>query len=176
MNIVIFGPPGVGKGTQSKLLVERFKMRHISTGDAFRRHMSEGTKIGKTIQSRMDKGFLIDDELTFQLLKDELQNQTDNILLDGYPRTLPQASDLEKLLHIDYVIVLSADEEILKQRIAKRKLTKPRSDDDKIEQRMSEYYQKTVATLQHYKAPVLVEFDASRNAEEVFSQICDTIS
>lgn len=175
MNIVIFGPPGAGKGTQSKKLVEKYNLLHISTGDVFRQHMKDKTPIGIKIQQRMDAGILIDDELTFEILKSALNNKKDNFLLDGFPRTLPQAKLLDTVLKIDHVLVLNVEEEVLRARIAKRMLTTPRSDDDKIEQRLFEYYHKTTETLYHYTEPVLKEFDANSEADVVFSEIVKAI-
>jgi adenylate kinase len=175
MNLILFGPPGAGKGTAAKKLVEKYNLKHISTGDIFRAHMDNKTEIGKIIQDRMDKGILIDDNLTCHILKDALQNETDNFLLDGFPRTLNQAVALDSILKIDHIIVLNVNEKILRQRIEKRKQTKPRSDDDKIDQRMDEYYTKTIHTLNHYRPPVLISIDANQDADTVFNIIVSKI-
>lgn len=175
MNVILFGPPGVGKGTLAKKLVSDCNMRAISTGDEFRKQMELKTEIGQIVQQRMDAGILIDDDLTFQILIRALDGQIDNILLDGFPRTLNQAVVLDSILKIDLVVSLTADESVIRQRIAKRQKTAPRSDDDKFEKRMLEYYTKTIHTLNHYDPSVLLNIDANQPSDVVFSEVLNRI-
>lgn len=128
MNIIIFGAPGVGKGTQSALLVEKLDMRHISTGDLFRAAMKNETPLGLKAQSYIDNGDLVPDEITIGLVDEVLQNLNDqDFILDGFPRTTPQAEALDKLLDkhhfaVDKVISLTVPKEQLVERLTGRRL------------------------------------------------------
>ena len=108
LNIVLFGPPGAGKGTQSEKLIEHYHLTHISTGDLFRRHLGEGTALGKKARGYMDAGLLVPDELVISMVDDKLQEEQDakGIIFDGFPRTIAQAEALDTLLnsrkHADY--------------------------------------------------------------------------
>ena len=117
MKLIIMGPIGSGKGTQAKILAERFGLIHLSTGDIMRRHIKDETEIGKKIKSILDSGGYVDDTLTTELLK---QSLTDKFILDGYPRTIAQVSLLEDLTSIDKVIFLEADEQEVIERISSR--------------------------------------------------------
>lgn len=103
MNIILLGPPGAGKGTQAKLISEKYSIPHISTGDIFRKNISEKTPLGVKAKSYMDKGQLVPDELTIDLVKDRLQQDDckNGFLLDGFPRTVAQAEALDEFLHED---------------------------------------------------------------------------
>lgn len=175
MNIVLFGPPACGKGTQSKLLADAYQMLHVSTGELFRKHMVEQTEIGQIVSQRMKDGTLIDDELTIRILKEAIQNKTNNILLDGFPRTLKQAQMLELILEIDYVIVFNIERSTLEQRIEQRKKHEHREDDDKLPHRLTQYYEKTVKTLTHYDQKKLIMIDAEMSITDVFKSIVDQI-
>lgn len=110
MNIILLGPPGAGKGTQAKLISEKYSIPHISTGDIFRKNISEKTHLGVKAKSYMDKGQLVPDELTIDLVKDRLQQEDckNGFLLDGFPRTVAQAEALDKFLHEDNQCINSA--------------------------------------------------------------------
>ena len=129
MNIVLFGPPGSGKGTQAKLLAERYGVPHISTGDILRGNLNNETKLGLEAKTYMDKGELVPDDLLIGLIKDRL-SQSDcasGFLLDGYPRTLPQAEALSKILselgkNLDVVLNIDVPDEKLLKRLAGRRM------------------------------------------------------
>ncbi|MCL1925276.1 MAG: nucleoside monophosphate kinase [Defluviitaleaceae bacterium] len=117
MKLIIMGPIGSGKGTQAKILAEKFGLKHLSTGDIMRKHIKDETEIGKKIKSVLDSGGYVDDTLTTELLKQSLTNK---FILDGYPRTIPQVSLLAELTSIDKVIFLEADEKEVIERISSR--------------------------------------------------------
>ena len=129
MNIVLFGPPGSGKGTQAKLLAEKYGIPHISTGDILRGNLNNETKLGLEAKTYMDKGELVPDDLLIGLIKDRL-SQSDcasGFLLDGYPRTLPQAEALSKILseqgkNLDVVLNIDVPDEELLKRLAGRRM------------------------------------------------------
>ena len=171
MVIVLFGPPASGKGTQAKKLAEKFNLKHISTGELFRKHIEQGTETGKRIDQRMRNGQLIDDGLTLQVLKEELGDRDDDVLLDGFPRTLNQAIALDDILRVDHVILLNADEKSIMDRVERRQ----RQDDDKIEHRLDDYFNKTIHTLKHYTPPVLKSVDGNGDSDKVFDNIVKKI-
>jgi len=161
--IVLFGPPGSGKGTQAQVLAEKFGFKHVSTGDLFRYNLKNNTQLGQEAKSYMDKGKLVPDELTTKMLKDELQRNLDQkgFILDGYPRTTSQAEALDLLLDelfqtdVDVTLALNVEDEILVERIKKRSLDSGRTDDadeNIIRDRIKEYYDKTAIVAEHYKA------------------------
>lgn len=131
MNIILMGPPGVGKGTHAAKIVEKYHIPHISTGDIFRENLKNQTELGKKAKVYMDKGLLVPDDLVIEIVKDRL-NKPDcekGFLLDGFPRTVNQADALEKVLKemnkkIDYVINMTADRETLINRVIYRRVCK----------------------------------------------------
>ncbi|MBU2062242.1 adenylate kinase [Flavobacterium frigidarium] len=160
-NIVLFGKPGAGKGTQAEFLKEKYKLTHISTGDVFRFNLKNDTELGKQCKVFMDAGDLVPDELTTKMLIDEVNKHpdTNGILFDGYPRTLSQARDLDAFLEsigskVAATIALEADDEILIQRLLERGKTSGRIDDQdesKIRNRYQEYNEKTAPLMGYYK-------------------------
>lgn len=131
MNLVLMGLPGAGKGTQADKIVEKYGIPHISTGDMFRAAMSEGTELGLKAKSYMDKGELVPDEVTIGIVRERLSKTDCNegFLLDGFPRTVPQADALEDILtelgrKIDYVINIEVDQDILMERLTGRRICK----------------------------------------------------
>lgn len=163
INIVLFGPPGSGKGTQSKFLEESFKLKQLSTGDMFRFNLKNQTELGKLAQSYMDKGHLVPDEVTTNMLREELKKHTgyDGFIFDGYPRTTAQAESLDKILKEDLndevtiCLSLRVDDEILVERLLNRGKDSGRADDANeniIRERITEYYQKTDEVAEYYKA------------------------
>ena len=160
LNIVLFGTPGAGKGTQSEILIKNHNLHHISTGDMFRYHMKENTELGQRVKEIINDGQLVPDEITIAMLREEVESneQASGFLFDGFPRTVPQAEALDTLMEsmgkkIDGVIELKVTEEEVRTCIAKRKEQSGRADDseDKLERRIQEYYGKTVHVLPFYQ-------------------------
>lgn len=161
MNIVLFGKPGAGKGTQAEFLKKKYNLAHLSTGDIFRFNIQNNTDLGKLAKSYMDNGDLVPDEVTIRMLQDcvEKNPDTNGFLFDGFPRTLNQAVALDsflatKKLKISATIALEADDEILIQRLLQRGETSGRVDDqdkDKIKNRYLEYNEKTAPLTEYYK-------------------------
>lgn len=162
INIVLFGPPGSGKGTQAQNLIKKFNLKQISTGDLFRYNIKNGTELGQLAKSYIDKGELVPDQVTTEMLTDEVKKptETNGFIFDGYPRTANQAEALEtivkEILNDDISICLSlvVDDEILVERLLKRGETSGRTDDsneDIIRARIKEYYAKTAEVAELYK-------------------------
>ncbi|WP_223703208.1 adenylate kinase [Sutcliffiella deserti] len=131
MNLVLMGLPGAGKGTQAERIVEKYNIPHISTGDMFRAAMKEGTELGLKAKSFMDQGQLVPDEVTIGIVRERLEKEDckNGFLLDGFPRTVPQADALEQILEdlgrkIDYVINVKVDQSILMERLTGRRICK----------------------------------------------------
>ena len=160
LNIAIFGPPGSGKGTQSKMLLEKYRLDHISTGDILRDHIARKTVLGTQAKELIDKGVLVPDELIAQLLEEQLTEKVDSngFLFDGFPRTVVQAHILEDLLSkldtsLTCMISLEVDKEELTRRLLERSQIEGRSDDtlEVILERFKEYTHKTVPVIDFYK-------------------------
>ncbi len=159
--IILFGKPGAGKGTQAQFLKEKYNLTHISTGDVFRYNLKNGTDLGKQAKVYIDKGELVPDEITIDMLGNEVEKNMDKagFLFDGFPRTIMQAEALEKLLaekKIAFVgtIGLDADDDVLVARILERGKTSGRSDDqdeEKIRNRYIEYNEKTAPLIAYYE-------------------------
>ena len=162
INIVLFGKPGAGKGTQAEFLKEKYNLVHLSTGDIFRFNMKNDTDLGKLAKSYIDKGDLVPDEVTIKMLQDEVEKNPDakGFLFDGFPRTIPQADALDAFLkskdwNVTATVALDADDEILVQRLLERGKTSGRADDqdvEKIRNRYQEYNGKTAPLINYYKA------------------------
>jgi adenylate kinase len=161
INIVLFGKPGAGKGTQAEFLKEKYNLVHLSTGDIFRYNIKNQTELGNLAKTFMDKGNLVPDQITIQMLQSEL-NRNENaagFLFDGFPRTIAQAEALDVFLataqqQITATIGLDADDEILIQRLLERGKTSGRPDDQdeaKIRNRYDEYNLKTAPLTQYYQ-------------------------
>jgi adenylate kinase len=161
INIVLFGKPGAGKGTQAEFLKEKYNLKHLSTGDIFRFNIKNETDLGMLAKEYMDKGDLVPDELTIKMLEDSVDNNLDanGFLYDGFPRTLAQAEELDKFLaskkwKVAATIALEANDEILIHRVLERGKTSGRSDDQdeaKIRHRYQEYNEKTAPLIEYYK-------------------------
>jgi adenylate kinase len=161
INIVLFGKPGAGKGTQAEFLKGKYNLVHLSTGDIFRFNIKNNTKLGLLAKTFMDKGDLVPDEVTIQMLENEVDQNPEakGFLFDGFPRTLAQASALDAFLNtknqeITATIALEADDEILVQRLLERGKTSGRPDDqdeEKIRNRYQEYNEKTAPLMDYYK-------------------------
>jgi len=185
INIVLFGPPGAGKGTQSSKLIEKYGFVHISTGDLFRLHLKNETPLGLKIKEIMNSGSLVSDDITIAMLKEELDKNpgAKGFLFDGFPRTIPQADALDKFMKnngtaIHHVIALDVTEAEVRGRIAKRRTTENRADDeeDKLNKRISEYFSKTIHVLPHYKGlGRLNTVNGIGNVDDIFKSICKII-
>ena len=160
MRIILMGPPGVGKGTQAKNIVEKFGILHLSTGDILRAEVGGNTDLGKKAKVFMDAGKLVPDELLLNMMENRLQQEDckNGYLLDGFPRTIPQAEGLESILNkinhkIDYVISLTADEIELVKRLVLRGKESGRSDDTEevIKERQQVYWKLTAPLLDFYR-------------------------
>lgn len=161
INIVLFGKPGAGKGTQADFLKHKYNLVHLSTGDIFRFNMKNDTDLGKLAKSYINNGDLVPDEVTINMLQDEVDKnpQAKGFLFDGFPRTLAQAKALDKFLldknqEITATVALEANDEILVQRLLERGKTSGRSDDqdeEKIRNRYQEYNEKTAPLMDYYK-------------------------
>ena len=185
INLVLFGPPGAGKGTQSEKLIQKYGFVHISTGDLFRWHTKNDTPLGKRVKEIMNSGALVPDEITIAMLKEELDKnpQAKGFLFDGFPRTVPQAEALDKFMKenstaIHHVIALDVSETELRARIAKRRTTENRVDDEeeKLNKRITEYFSKTIHVLPYYKnLNRLSTVNGIGEIDIIFSSICKVL-
>lgn len=161
INLVLFGKPGAGKGTQAAFLKEKYNLVHISTGDVFRYNIKNETELGKLARTYIDKGELVPDEVTINMLEAEVEKNSDaeGFIFDGFPRTTAQAQALDQLLQgkgmeVSATIALEADDEVLIQRLLERGKISGRSDDQderKIRNRFEEYNEKTAPLIDYYK-------------------------
>ncbi len=187
INLILFGPPGSGKGTQAKRLAEKYQLAHLSTGDLFRYNISHDTELGKLAQSFMNQGELVPDEVTTSMVKDFLEQQKDSkgFIFDGYPRTTTQAHDLDILVaevlesEIRLVLALDVDEKELTERILERGKTSGRSDDTDIsiiKNRVLEYEEKTAPVAHYYRQQEKYkEIDGVGNIDEITAKLSAAI-
>lgn len=160
INIVLFGKPGAGKGTQAEFLKGKYNLVHLSTGDIFRFNIKNETELGQLAKTYMDKGDLVPDEVTIKMLESEVDKNQDvaGFLFDGFPRTIAQAQALDAFLttkneKITATVALEADDEILVARLLERGKTSGRPDDqdeEKIRNRYQEYNEKTAPLMEYY--------------------------
>ena len=181
MNIILFGPPGAGKGTQAKYLVNKLKCFQISTGDMLREEIQKNSEIGKKIINDMNDGKFVNDEIVNKLMENAVLNpqKKDKLIFDGYPRSLTQANNLDFLLKksnqkIDLIFFLNVNKETIIKRIEKRKILEKRSDDnvDTIFKRYDTYMETTKPVLDFYsKNPNFHEIDGSLGIDEITAKI-----
>lgn len=183
INLILFGPPGAGKGTQSAKLIEKYSLTHISTGDLFRKHLKEGTPLGKLAQDYMNKGNLVPDKVVIDMVDDKITRSENisGIIFDGFPRTTPQAEALDQLLAakkspIKILVELVVPENELRKRLADRAVKENRPDDAKpevIENRISVYKAETAAVADYYKkANKYSSVIGVGEVEDIFKNIC----
>lgn len=161
LNLVLFGPPGSGKGTQSENIIDRYDLVHLSTGDILRGEIANGTELGKKAKAIMDKGELVSDEIVIGMIRNKLENNKDakGFIFDGFPRTVAQAEALDTLMEslgeeISLMISLEVEKEELVKRLLNRGKETGRADDnlETIGNRISVYQQQTSPVIDHYKA------------------------
>ena len=181
-NIVIFGAPGSGKGTQSENLIKNYGLHHISTGEVLRDHIARGTELGRTADAYISKGQLIPDELMISILADILDNTPearDGVIFDGFPRTIEQAKALKTMLaergaKVDAVVGLHVDEDELVQRLLKRGQESGRSDDnpETIRKRLAVYHKQTQPLRDYYVGEgVYVPIKGDGTVDQVFERV-----
>ena len=186
LNIVLFGPPGAGKGTQSQKLIDHYQLTHISTGDLFRKHLGEGTPLGIRARTFMDVGKLVPDDLVIDMVDDKLgeQNDTKGIIFDGFPRTIPQAEALDQFLstynsRIAGMIALAVPTEELVSRLLLRGKTSGRADDQneqKIATRLEVYQRETLPVARYYQdQDKYVEVNGVGEVDDIFQSIVAAI-
>ena len=181
MNIILFGPPGAGKGTQAKYLIKKIDGFQISTGDMLREEINKNSEIGKKIINDMNNGKFVSDEIVNKLIENLLSdpNKKSNLVFDGYPRSLSQAKNLDSLFEssnqkIDLILFLNVDKETILKRLEKRKIIENRSDDDThtIVSRYEKYMETTQPVLNFYSEnPNFKEIDGSLEIEEITRKI-----
>ena len=181
MNIILFGPPGAGKGTQAKYLVKKLNGYQISTGDILRDEIKKDTDIGKKIINNMNEGKFVSDEIVNSLLKNHIfdPKKKGKLIFDGYPRSKTQAQNLDIILNssnqkIDYIFFLNVNKETIIERIKKRKILEKRSDDDldTILKRYDTYLFTTKPVLDYYsKNSNFHEIDGSMEIDQITNKI-----
>ena len=185
-NLILFGPPGSGKGTQSEKLIARYGLKHLSTGDLLRSEIAAQTPLGLAAKSIMDKGQLVPDEVVIEMINSALENnpQAKGFLFDGFPRTTAQAEALDKLLaqkntSIAVVLALQVGKEELVSRLLNRGKTSGRSDDTNetvIRSRIEEYEKKTAVVAEYYSKFDKVEgVKGEGSIDEIFAALCQHI-
>jgi len=186
LNIVLFGPPGCGKGTQSEKLISKYQLVHLSTGDILRAEINNQTKLGIEAKTFMDKGVLDPDEVVIGMIasKIDFNKNAKGFIFDGFPRTTAQAEALDKLLNdrkipITCMLSLEVDHDELVKRLLNRGITSGRSDDQNpliIENRIKEYHNKTAPVIKFYKSQgKFHNIEGIGSIEEIFDRLCKTI-
>jgi adenylate kinase len=187
LNIVLFGPPGAGKGTQSEKLITKYQLVHLSTGDILRSEIAAGTKLGLEAKKLMDTGALVPDEVVIGMISSKLDNNKDakGFIFDGFPRTTAQAQALDNLLtqkntSISLMLALEVDNDELTKRLLQRGKSSGRADDqneDIIRNRINEYNNKTAPLKNYYTAQEKFQgVNGIGSIESIFEDLCNKIS
>lgn len=185
-NLILFGPPGSGKGTQSERLISRYGLKHLSTGDLLRSEIANKTTLGLEAKGFMDRGELVPDAVVIGMIRSALDNNPEakGFLFDGFPRTKAQSEALDTLLAqrdeaINVVLALGVTEEELVKRLLNRGLTSGRTDDVNegiIRARIEEYHKKTSAVADHYRDfGKVVEVKGEGTVDDIFEALCAEI-
>lgn len=186
LNLVLFGPPGAGKGTQSERIIQKYRLVHLSTGDLLRSQIAAGTELGIRAKQLMDQGLLVPDEVVIGMIESKLRENQDatGFIFDGFPRTVRQAEALDDLLSqyrtsITLMIALMVDDEELTKRLLIRGKTSGRPDDQNeelIRRRVNEYNEKTAPVADYYaNQQKLAAIDGIGDIETIFDLICQKI-
>lgn len=186
INIVLFGPPGAGKGTQAEKLVEKYNLYHLSTGDVFRYNIKNETELGVLAKSFMDKGQLVPDDVTIKLLISEIEKhpEAEGFIFDGFPRTTPQAEALDRILSergtsINKMLALDVEREELKERLKNRAISSGRADDanpEIIENRINVYMEETFPLKEFYAAQgKFVKINGHGEIDEITERLFESI-
>jgi adenylate kinase len=184
-NLILFGPPGSGKGTQAIKIAEKYGWFHVSTGDILRSEVSQGTPLGKKVKAVMEAGVLVSDELLIDIMESVFRknHNAGGFVLDGFPRTLNQAKELDKMLmklgtKVSLVLSLDVNEEELVKRLLKRALEQGRKDDTEevIKNRLVQYHQHTKLLIEYYKKMKLLKnIVGVGSIDEIFNTLCQSI-
>jgi adenylate kinase len=184
-NLILFGPPGAGKGTQAIKIAEKYGWVHVSTGDILRSEVSQGTPLGLKVKAVMEAGILVSDELLIEIMESVFRkNDTaGGFVLDGFPRTLNQAKELDQMLvklgtNVSLVLSLDVDEEELVKRLLKRAQEQGRKDDTEevIKNRLVQYHQHTKPLIEYYEEKKLLKnVRGVGSIEDIFATLCKSI-
>ncbi len=183
---ILFGPPGAGKGTQAKLMVDKFNLHHVSTGDLLRKEIENGTELGKLAKSLIDKGNFVDDSIVEKMIENEIENNptVKGFIFDGFPRTVAQAEHLDQMLgnrnsKVTKVLSIIISDELVFKRIQHRANIEGRKDDanaDIIQNRIDTYHRKTEPLINFYKNQgKYFEIDGDGAVEEILEKISKEI-
>lgn len=185
LNLILFGTPGSGKGTQSVKIAEKYKLGHISTGDIFRSEIKNKTELGLKVEKIIERGCLVSDELLIEILDNAMKKFSDveGFVLDGFPRTIRQAEELDELLGsrnecVSLVLALDVNPDEVLQRLMKRAAQEGRKDDTEevIKKRLNVYYHQTSPLIEYYqKQGKYKSVHGIGSVEDIFENICNTI-
>ena len=186
LNLILFGPPGSGKGTQSEKLIVKYGLKHLSTGDLLRSEIAQQSQLGMEAKNFMDKGQLVPDEVVIGMISSAIENNptVKGFLFDGFPRTSAQAAALDQLMElkntsIKMMLAMEVGEKELMSRLLKRGETSGRSDDtneEVVKARIIEYHNKTAAVADYYKQfNKVVTIKGEGTVEDIFNALCNEI-